>query len=86
MVGTSTDNIEDAIQTAPTRARKTLRNLDWFEVKEIRGSLADGYLNTYSGGARGVVSRRRPGGGVPAGRGIRTLPNPALTLNAFYLS
>lgn len=47
MVGTSTDNIEDAIQTAPTRARKTLRNLDWFEVKEILGSLADGYLNTY---------------------------------------
>ncbi|HEU4741230.1 MAG TPA: dodecin [Meiothermus sp.] len=47
LVGTSNENIEDAIQTALTRARKTLRNLDWFEVKEIRGSLADGYLNTY---------------------------------------
>ena len=39
--------LRDAIQTALTRARKTLRNLDWFEVKEIRGSLRDGYFNTY---------------------------------------
>lgn len=47
LVGTRTENIEDAIQTALTRARKILCNLDWFEVKEILGSLADGYLNTY---------------------------------------
>ncbi|ADH63609.1 protein of unknown function DUF1458 [Allomeiothermus silvanus DSM 9946] len=47
LVGISSEGIEDAIQTALTRARKTLRNLDWFEVKEIRGSLRDGYFNTY---------------------------------------
>jgi flavin-binding protein dodecin len=32
---------------ALARARKTLRNLDWFEVKEIRGSLSEGQVNAY---------------------------------------
>jgi len=42
IVGTSADSIEDAIQNALVRARKTLRNLDWFEVTETRGQLSDG--------------------------------------------
>jgi len=42
IVGTSPDSIEDAIHNALGRARKTLRNLDWFEVTETRGQLADG--------------------------------------------
>jgi hypothetical protein len=41
IVGSSTDNIEDAIENALARARKTLRNLDWFEVTEVRGHLGD---------------------------------------------
>jgi dodecin len=41
IVGSSQDSIEDAIAGALTRARKTLRNLDWFEVTEIRGHLDD---------------------------------------------
>lgn len=40
IVGSSPDSIEDAIQKALARARKTLRNLDWFEVTEIRGHLS----------------------------------------------
>ncbi len=47
LVGSSAESLEDAIKVALARARRTLRNLDWFEVKEIRGSLADGYVNTY---------------------------------------
>ena len=39
IVGSSPDSIEDAVETALTRARKTLRNLDWFELTEIRGHL-----------------------------------------------
>ena len=41
IVGSSKDSIEDAIQGALSRARKTLRNLDWFEVTELRGHLTD---------------------------------------------
>jgi flavin-binding protein dodecin len=41
IVGSSTDSIEDAIENALARARKTLRNLDWFEATEVRGHLGD---------------------------------------------
>jgi flavin-binding protein dodecin len=40
IVGTSTDTIEGAINNALARARRTLRNLDWFEVVETRGHLS----------------------------------------------
>lgn len=39
IVGTSPDGIEPAIRNALQRAGQTLRNLDWFEVTEIRGQL-----------------------------------------------
>jgi len=39
IVGTSKEGVEDAIRGAVERASKTLRNLDWFEVKEIRGHI-----------------------------------------------
>lgn len=48
IVGTSPDSIEGAIRNALARARKTLRNLDWFEVTETRGHLsADGELEHF---------------------------------------
>jgi flavin-binding protein dodecin len=40
LVGTSPDSIDDAIRNGLRRAGETLRNLDWFEVTEIRGHLA----------------------------------------------
>jgi dodecin len=43
IVGTSPDGVDPAIRNAITRAGRTLRNLDWFEVSEIRGYIgADG--------------------------------------------
>ena len=39
IVGTSTSSIEEAIESGIETASKTLRNLDWFEVTEIRGFL-----------------------------------------------
>jgi flavin-binding protein dodecin len=39
IVGTSDDGVTEAIDAAIHRARKTLRNLDWFEVQSIRGHL-----------------------------------------------
>ncbi|MBA3653438.1 MAG: dodecin domain-containing protein [Actinobacteria bacterium] len=40
IVGTSPDGIDQAIRNAVNKAGETLRNLDWFEVEEIRGFLA----------------------------------------------
>lgn len=39
IVGTSPDGIESAIANAVSRAGTTVRNLDWFEVQNIRGQL-----------------------------------------------
>jgi len=48
IVGSSTESIEEAVSNAIMRARKTLHNLDWFEVTEIRGHLgADGTVDDY---------------------------------------
>jgi dodecin len=48
IAGSSTESIEDAIDTALARARKTLRNLNWFEVTELRGYLtAEGTIEHY---------------------------------------
>jgi dodecin len=48
IVGSSPDSIEDAINGALARARKTLRHLDWFEVTELRGHLSpDGTVDHY---------------------------------------
>ena len=42
IVGSSTESIDDAIRGAVSRASKTLHNLDWFEVTDMRGRIEDG--------------------------------------------
>ena len=42
VVGTSTESVQMAVRNGIARASKTLRNLDWFEVTEIRGHIVDG--------------------------------------------
>ncbi len=42
VVGTSPDGIEQAVNNAVTQAARTVRNLDWFEVVNVRGQLTDG--------------------------------------------
>ncbi|MFF1882552.1 dodecin domain-containing protein [Pseudarthrobacter sp. AG30] len=42
IVGTSTEGVDDAVRNGIAKASQTLRNLDWFEVKEIRGHLEEG--------------------------------------------
>jgi hypothetical protein len=44
LVGSSPDGVDDAIRGAIDRASQTLRNLDWFEVKEIRGQIAEQHI------------------------------------------
>ncbi|GAA1168426.1 dodecin family protein [Ornithinimicrobium humiphilum] len=42
IVGTSPDGLEAAITNAIDTTARSVRNLDWFEVTEIRGHLVDG--------------------------------------------
>lgn len=37
IVGTSPEGVDQAIRNGIARAGETLRNLDWFEVSEVRG-------------------------------------------------
>jgi flavin-binding protein dodecin len=41
IVGTSPDGIDEALRNGISRAAKTLRHLDWFEVTQIRGQIDD---------------------------------------------
>lgn len=42
IVGTSPESVEAAVRNGVRRASETLRHLDWFEVKEVRGQIEDG--------------------------------------------
>jgi dodecin len=44
IVGTSPEGIDAAVRNGLARATRTLRHVDWFEVTEIRGYLADGEI------------------------------------------
>jgi flavin-binding protein dodecin len=44
LVGSSPKGIEDAVKNAIARAKKTVRNMRWFEVSETRGYLEDGKI------------------------------------------
>ncbi len=52
LVGSSTTSVEDAINGAVARASETMRNLDWFEVTEIRGHIEDGKVAHYQVGVK----------------------------------
>ncbi|MCF1593719.1 dodecin [Streptomyces muensis] len=44
IVGTSPEGVDQAIRNGIERASQTLRNLDWFEVTEVRGQLEEGQI------------------------------------------
>lgn len=47
ITGTSGTSIDDAVQVALAKASETIRNLDWFQVGDIRGTVADGRLDQF---------------------------------------
>ena len=47
IVGTSEQSISDAIQTAISTASQSLRNLEWFEVDQIRGWINENKVGHY---------------------------------------
>jgi dodecin len=47
IVGTSTTDVNTAIRNGVARANQTLRNLDWFELVNVRGAIYNGEVNHY---------------------------------------
>ncbi|MEU0336496.1 dodecin [Streptomyces sp. NPDC006193] len=52
IVGTSPEGVDQAIRNGIARADRTLRNLDWFEVTQIRGQIEDGRIEHYQVGLK----------------------------------
>ncbi|HWY39482.1 MAG TPA: dodecin [Chthoniobacterales bacterium] len=44
LVGSSPKGIEEAVKNALSRAKKTVRNMRWFEITETRGYLEEGKI------------------------------------------
>ena len=47
LVGVSDESVQQAIRNAITRASKSLKGLDWFEVTEVRGLVKDGAVSQF---------------------------------------
>jgi len=47
IVGTSQDGIDQAVRNAIARASATIRHLDWFEVVQVRGQIAEGEVEHF---------------------------------------
>ncbi len=47
VVGASPDSIDQAIRNGVSRVARTVRNVEWFEASEIRGSVADGEISAF---------------------------------------
>ena len=47
IVGVSDGSISQAVANAIARANQTLKALDWFEVKEVRGTIVNGKIGEY---------------------------------------
>jgi flavin-binding protein dodecin len=47
ITGSSSKGLDDAIQAAISTASKTVRQMRWFEVQEIRGTIDDGKVGQW---------------------------------------
>jgi flavin-binding protein dodecin len=45
LTGSSATSIEDAVQNAIRKAAKTVRKMQWFQILETRGHIADGTVS-----------------------------------------
>ena len=52
LVGVSEHSVDDAIRNAVTRAARSLKGLDWFEVTEIRGLVQQGRVAQFQVGLK----------------------------------
>lgn len=47
LVGSSSEGTDQAIRNALDRAGETIKNINWFEVREIRGAMQDGEIGWF---------------------------------------
>ena len=47
LVGTSESGVTEAIDAAVSKAAETIKGLDWFEVSNIRGQIAENKIQWY---------------------------------------
>lgn len=47
LTGSSVSSVDDAIRRAIAKASKSLHNLRWFEVTQVRGNLENGAIAHY---------------------------------------
>ena len=52
IVGSSPESMQQAVRNGVQRAAQTLRNVEWFEVTEIRGQIADGEVAHFQVGLK----------------------------------
>lgn len=52
IVGTSPDSVDQAVRNGISRASQTLRNLDWFEVTQVRGQIENGQIQHWQVGLK----------------------------------
>lgn len=50
--GSSKESVEDAISNAVEVANQSLRNVEWFEVSEIRGHIENGEIGHFQVGIK----------------------------------
>ena len=47
LTGTSTESIEAAVNNAIVKASESMRKIRWFEVKEVRGTVAESQVHQW---------------------------------------
>jgi len=47
IVGTSSTSFAEAVKAAVAEAAKTLRHMNWFEVVDMRGKIAEGKVEEF---------------------------------------
>ncbi|GAO12096.1 dodecin family protein [Streptomyces lydicamycinicus] len=52
IVGTSQQSMDAAVRNGIKRASDTLRNLDWFEITQVRGHIVNGEIDHYQVGLK----------------------------------
>jgi flavin-binding protein dodecin len=52
IVGTSPEGVDAAVRNGIRRAARTLRELDWFEITQVRGHIVDGEVAHYQVGLK----------------------------------
>lgn len=86
VVGSSDSGLDEAIRAAVGRASRTVRHLDWFEVKEIRGFIEGDtprwYQVTLDIGFRVEDDDDADDGELEEGAAVRASGNAATALGA----